>query len=147
MMTRGIRQAFEQFAEKLLRRLFVASALHQNIQDILVLIHRPPEVMAFAMDRKKNLIQMPFGPRLWAPPPPIGVLLPKLPTPWTDGFMGHGDAACKQELFHVAVTPREAIGEPDPTADDFSGKPVVFVTLGISVRGHVALPILVCNGS
>jgi hypothetical protein len=32
-------------------------------------------------------------------------------------------------------------------ANDFSGKPVVFVTLRISVRGHVALPILVCNGS
>jgi hypothetical protein len=61
--------------------------------------------------------------------------------------MGHGDAACKQELFHVAVAQGEAIIEPDPMANDFSGKPVVFVTLGISVRGHVALPILVCNGS
>src|SRR5262245_11934685 len=104
--------------------------------------------MAFAMDRKKHLIQMPFVPRLWATAPqPIGVLLSKFPTPLTDGFMGHGDAAFQQELFHVAVAESEAIVEPDPMADDFSGKPVVFVTLGISVRGHVALPILVCNGS
>ena len=104
--------------------------------------------MAFAMDRKKHLIQMPFVPRLRATAPqPIGVILPKLPTPLTDGFMGHGDAAFKQELFHVTVAQGEAIIEPDPMANDFSGKPVVFVTLGISVRGHVALPILVCNGS
>jgi hypothetical protein len=66
---RHILQALQQLAEKLLRRLFVASALHQNIQDIIVLIHRPPQVMAFAMDRQKNLVQMPFVPRLRATAP------------------------------------------------------------------------------
>jgi len=50
--------------------------------------------MAFAMDRKKNLIQMPCVPRLRAPAPqPIGVVLSKLPTPLADGFVGYGDAA------------------------------------------------------
>jgi hypothetical protein len=61
--------------------------------------------------------------------------------------MGHGDAAFEQELSHVAVAQGEAIIEPDPMANDFSGKPVVFVTFGVGVRGHVALPILVCNRS
>src|SRR5215475_4726822 len=91
---RHILQALQQLAEKLLRRLFVAAALHQNIQDIIVLIHRPPQIMAFAMDRKKNLIQMPLvsRPRATASQP-IGVVLSKLPTPLTDGFVGHGDAA------------------------------------------------------
>jgi hypothetical protein len=61
--------------------------------------------------------------------------------------MGHGHAAFKQKLFHLTVAQGEAIIEPNPMANDLSGKSVVFVTLGISVRGHVALPILVCNGS
>ena len=47
----------------------------------------------------------------------------------------------------AAVAQGAARGEPDPVAKDCSGKPVVFVTLGVGVRGHVALPILVCNGS
>src|SRR5215475_10168859 len=79
---RHILQALQQLAEKLLRRLFVAAALHQNIQDMIVLIYRPPQGMAFAMDRQKNLIQMPFVPRLRATAPqPMGGILPKLPTP------------------------------------------------------------------
>jgi hypothetical protein len=104
--------------------------------------------MAGALERQKNFIQMPWVPRLRATAPqPIGVIVPKLPTPWTDGFMGHGEAAFQQELFHVTGAQGEAISEPAPMAKDVSGNPVVFVTLGISVRGHGALPILGCNGA
>jgi len=56
--------------------------------------------------------------------------------------MGHRDAAFEQELFHVAVAESEAIVEPDPMADDFAGKAVVFVTLGVCGWGHAWLPIL-----
>src|SRR5262249_41149014 len=87
---RHILQALEQLAEKLLRRLFVAAALHQNIQDIIVLIHGPPQVMAFPMDRKKNLIQVPLVTWLRASVLQlIRVVLPKLQTPLADGFMSH----------------------------------------------------------
>src|SRR5262245_8003428 len=41
----------QQLAEDLLRGLFVAPALHQNIQDIVVLIHRSPQVMALTVIR------------------------------------------------------------------------------------------------
>ena len=77
----------------------------------------------------------------------IRVVLPKFQTPLPDGFMGDVDPAFKQEFFHVAVTQREAIIEPDAMTDDLPGKAVVFVTLGVSWRGHVWLPILECNGS
>ena len=42
--------SFEQLAEKLLRSLFVASALHQDIEDIVVLVHRSPQVMALTVN-------------------------------------------------------------------------------------------------
>jgi hypothetical protein len=42
--------AFEQLAEKLLRGLFVAPPLDEDVQDVVVLIHRAPEIMAFAID-------------------------------------------------------------------------------------------------
>jgi hypothetical protein len=54
-------------------------------------------------DGQKDLIQMPFipGPKLSAFQT-TGVLLPKLATPWADGFMGDVDAACAQQLLYVA---------------------------------------------
>src|SRR5262245_43834431 len=99
--------------------------------------------MALAIDRKEHLIQVPLVARLRTPSSqPIGVVLPKLPTPFADGFVGHRDATFEQELFHVAVAQGESLVEPDSVADDFARKAVVLVTRGVSGWGHVWLPIL-----
>jgi hypothetical protein len=42
-------QALEQLAKELLRGLLMAPALHQDIQDVVVLVHRAPQIMALAM--------------------------------------------------------------------------------------------------
>jgi hypothetical protein len=34
--------------------------LHQNIEDVVILIDGSPQVMALAIDRKEHLIQVPF---------------------------------------------------------------------------------------
>ena len=60
-------QPLEQLAEKLLRRLLVASALHQDVEDVIVLVNRSPQVMALAIDGQKYLVEMPFVP---SPRPP-----------------------------------------------------------------------------
>ena len=41
--------AFEQLAEQLLRGLLIASTLHQDIENIVVLIQGSPQVMVFAI--------------------------------------------------------------------------------------------------
>jgi hypothetical protein len=61
--------------------------------------------------------------------------------------MGHLDSTGQQHLFYVAVTQREAIIEPDPMTDDFTGKAVTFVALGISGWRHVWLPIFGFDGA
>jgi len=50
----------EQLAEEFLCDLLVPPALHQDIEHLALLIHRPPEVVAFAMNGQKHLIQMPL---------------------------------------------------------------------------------------
>jgi hypothetical protein len=75
-------QALEQLAEKLLRGLLVPSALHENIQYMAVLIHGAPQVVAFAMDRQKDLIEVPRIARPGTPPAElIGIDLPEFPAP------------------------------------------------------------------
>ena len=53
--TRGVTQIFQQFAEESLGGSGVASALHQDIEHVPVLIDRPPEVMELAADPDENL--------------------------------------------------------------------------------------------
>ena len=64
----------------------------------------------------------------------IGVSLPKLPAPFADGFVGHGDTTFEQEFLHIAVAQGEAIVQPDAVANDFAGKAVILVTLGVGWR-------------
>src|SRR5215471_576641 len=49
-------QPLEQLTEKLLRRLFVASALHEDIEDVVVLIDSAPQVVTLAIDRQEDFI-------------------------------------------------------------------------------------------
>ena len=65
-----------------------------------VLIHRPPEIMALTLNGEEHLIQMPLIPWLGTSALQlIGIVLPKLPTPLTDGFMGHGNATLEEEFL------------------------------------------------
>jgi hypothetical protein len=50
-----IAQAFEQLLEELLGRLLVAATLHEDIEDVVVLIHGSPEVIARTIDGQKRL--------------------------------------------------------------------------------------------
>jgi hypothetical protein len=45
-----ILQALEQLAEKLLRRVLITAALHENVEHVIVLIDGPPQVMPFTID-------------------------------------------------------------------------------------------------
>jgi len=50
--SRDVPQAFEQLAEKFLGRGLVATPLHENVQDMAVLIHRPPQIMTLSLKRQ-----------------------------------------------------------------------------------------------
>src|SRR6266850_3882287 len=57
---RDVSQPFEQLAEKLLRSFLVSPTLHQDVEHVPVLIHRSPQVMPFAVDGQKHLVQGPL---------------------------------------------------------------------------------------
>jgi hypothetical protein len=122
--------SFEELAEELLRRLFIPPVLHQGIEHVSLLIHSALQIVAFAIDRQEDLVQMPFVP--WPgtqPPKLIRILLAKLPAPLADRFVGDDDPTDEQQFFHIAVAEREAEIEPDRVADDLTRKPVMFVEI------------------
>ena len=92
---------------------------------------------------RKDYFQVPLVARSRAPVTELmGVVLPKLPTPLTDSFMGYGDATLEQQFFHIAVAQGEAIIEPDAMADDLTGEAVVLVACGGQRVASCRLPIL-----
>jgi hypothetical protein len=47
---RDVCQALQQFPEELLGRNFMAAVLHKNVEHVPVLIHCPPQIVAFTVD-------------------------------------------------------------------------------------------------
>ena len=74
-----------------------APFLHEYIQDLPILIHSPPQVVALASDADEQLVQMPGV--AW-PTPAVaelpGECLPELETPETDRFVADGDTPLSQ---------------------------------------------------
>jgi hypothetical protein len=127
----GILASFEELAEKLLRGLRVAAALHQHIQPVAVLIDGPPEVVPSPMDGEKHLVQLPFVPWSGTPAPKwLGILRPKRAVPLADGLIGHRDPTRKEPLCHIAITEAKPEIEPHGVADDLGGEAVVPIAVG-----------------
>jgi hypothetical protein len=119
----------------------VPPALHQDIQDVVVLIHGPTQVMTLAVDNEKDFVEMPFisGPRPMATRT-IGIILTELKASLANGLMRDVDTALQQELLGVAVAQAEPVVEPHTMADDLGRKAVVLVPFGSGGRSHAWLP-------
>jgi hypothetical protein len=66
-----VRQALEQLPEESLRGFLVPAALHQDVEDIPLLVKSSPEVMVITIHREKHFIQMPLVAWLRAPVPQL----------------------------------------------------------------------------
>jgi hypothetical protein len=116
---RHIPQALQQLAEESFRRVLVPPALHQDIEDMAILIDRPPQIVAFTPHAEKHLIQMPFVARSRAPAAQlIGIGLPKFPTPLSHRLIRQDDATLGHELFDIPIAEAETKVQPDAVADD-----------------------------
>jgi hypothetical protein len=137
--TRDVLAPLQQLPEESLRGFLVSPALHENIEDMAVLIHGPPEVVPLATDREEDLVQVPFIARPGTPPSElIGVLLAELPAPFADGLIRDDHSTFEEELFDIAVTEAEPEVEPDPMADDLPGETVVLVAVRYGSSIHAA---------
>jgi hypothetical protein len=97
----------EELAEEPLGSL-LPSPVHENIEDMTVLIDRTPEKLALPIDREEHLIHVPRLP--WSRTPTvqlISILLSELPDPISHGFIGQDDAACGHQDFNVTVAEAE----------------------------------------
>ena len=98
---RNVLQSFEQLAKEAFGSFFVAPALHQDVEDITILIDRSPEVVFFSTDSEYDLVHMPFVAATRATTAQfIGIRLPEFEAPLPNGFIRHDDAWLCKKLFN-----------------------------------------------
>ena len=98
-----IATALEQFPEELPRCSFVATALHQDIQHVPILIDRSPQVLRLSIDLQEHFIQKLLVAWPSTAAELVGVGLSELQTPLAHRFVGHDDPAFGQQLFYITV--------------------------------------------
>ena len=98
---RNVSQSFEQLAKEAFGSFFVAPALHQDVEDITILIDRSPEVVFFSTESEYDLVHMPFvAATRTATTQFIGVGLPEFEAPLPYGFVGHNDPALCEKFLN-----------------------------------------------
>jgi hypothetical protein len=116
--------ALQQFTKACLRSPCVSAALHEDIQNCAVMIHRPPQIVRFPIDVQEDLIEVPRIAGLSsAPTELVGILLTEFQAPLSHGFVAHDDATFRQQFLHVTVAEVEPKVEPDGMADDLDREP------------------------
>jgi hypothetical protein len=125
---RDVLTALEQLAKELLGSLFVASALEEDIEHIPMLINCAPQIVQFAVDFKKHLVEVPFITGLGTSTTElVGILLAKLLASLADGLVGHYDASGGHQLFDITIAEREAEVQPSRVRDDLGRKSIALI--------------------
>jgi len=104
--------------------------LPQNIEEMSILVHRVPEIMALTLKDEKHCIQVPLV--SWSglsAPELIRILLPKLAVPLPNRFVSHRDTACKQSFFDSAIAEAATAIAPYRVADELDGAAVVLLAV------------------
>jgi hypothetical protein len=131
MSTRGAyAKPLSSLRKNVLAACLSLRTLHQNIEDVPLLIHGPLEVVPPTMNREQDLIQMPLI--TWpgtSTAQLIGVLLAKLATPFPDRLVGHDHATDEQKLLYISVTEAEPVVQPHAMANDLSREAVVLISM------------------
>ena len=112
--------AFQQLPEEPCGRPPIAPRLHENVEDVAVLVHGTPQILLLPLDLHEELVQIP-GVALAAPAaaqPPC-VVEPERPAPQPDRLIRHGDTPFGKEIFDISETQAETVVEPDGVTDDF----------------------------
>jgi hypothetical protein len=127
---------FKQVAKKLSSHLLIATPLHQNFNDISVLVDRPIQIMELTLNGHKGFVNVPdITQAAFSPFELPRIIRAKLETPLANGFIGHRDSPFSQECFHFTETETEAMVQPDGVTNNPRGR-----SLGLKVFMPPSLP-------
>lgn len=115
----------EELAKESLGCLGISMTLHQEVKHVALRIYCTPQVILLSFNLDDNFIKMPsIRETRSLTAHLIGVLLPKLVTPFPNGLVGYLNPAIQHHLLNVSLAQGKAVVEPDTVTNDFDGKTV-----------------------
>ena len=94
----------EELAKESLGCLSISMTLHQDVKHVAFRIYRTPQVVLLFLNRDDDFIEMSLIRDIeMLAPHLIGILLPKLVAPFSDGLVGHFNLAIEHHLLDVSV--------------------------------------------
>jgi hypothetical protein len=116
---------FEEPPQQFERGVLVASLLHQNVQDLALIVHSAPQVHAPAADLHHHLVEMPATGGRRPASAQVGCdQWPKLDHPAAYCLATDLDPALGEQLLDVPDTQGEAEIQPHSIADHLRREPV-----------------------
>lgn len=112
----------------------ITPSLHQNVENLILLIYGSPQVMRRSIDVQENFVQMPFvttSRQSFAQG--VGARLTKFATPLPDRLIAYKNSASGKQFLNVPKTQTKTKVQPDRVADDLNR---VTVT-GVVIRSRV----------
>ena len=92
------------------RRTRVPAGLDEEVDQVPVLVHGAPEILAVTVDRDEDFVQKPrIAESALAALQPPGVLGAELHAPLPNGFIRHDDAPFGQQVFDIPEADRSCL--------------------------------------
>ena len=118
----------QDLAKEAFGGFLVSVACDQDIEDVTILVHRSPKIMAFATDGDEQLVHVPDVTKTTlSPPQNPSVFRSNLPVPGSHRFVGHRDATLGEKVLDIAKAQREPMVQSNGMADDFEWKAVASI--------------------
>ena len=120
---RFLSPTLEEFPEGSARRTPIPAGLHEDIDQVTILIHRAPQILALTIDPHEDFVQEPrISEATLSPPQPPRVVGAELSAPLSNGFVRHDDASVGQEIFDISEAQAIPVVDPHGVADDVRRK-------------------------
>jgi hypothetical protein len=122
----------QQPCQKALRRLGVTPGLRDLVENIAILVYRPPQPLLPASHADDDLVEVPdVVPARGFSLQAAREFSPELPGPTTDGFVRDVDPALGQKILDQPQAERETKVQPDGVGNDLWWIAMTLVTDGL----------------
>ena len=103
----------------------IAPRLDENVDDVAVLVHGPPQILLPSVNLHEHFVQIPgvahAAPAVAQAPREVES---ECQTPLPNRLIRDGDAALGEKIFAISETQAETVIQPDGVTDDVRGKAV-----------------------
>ena len=131
-LVRHVALALQQFPQKFQGCSLVPALLHQDVQDLTLLVDGSPHEHPFAIDAHDHLVEMPDGVSLSALATNVGGDgRTELVRPAANRLVAHIDPAFGEHFLNIAQARGEAEIEPNRQPDRIGRKPMALEGYGV----------------